>query len=291
VPVTNKIILGTVQFGLNYGINNTSGKPNQQQVNDILDTAYNAGINYLDTAEAYGDAHYLIGQYHKQNPQQKFKVITKFPHHIDENLDQKIEKYLQELHVPTLEAILFHSYQTYQDNKKAIGLLNKYKQLNKIKYIGVSVYTNAQIESVIEDDDIDIIQFPFNLFDNVNQRGYLIEKAKNKGKLLHVRSVFLQGLFFTSPDTDNKVVRALLPELNYIHQLSVKWQISLQQIALSYSLQQPGIDNVLIGIDNTDQLKQNLNYADAMLPAQLVNEVNKINIHDIDLLNPSLWDK
>src|SRR5688572_26897914 len=72
-----KIILGTVQFGLLYGINNVSGKPDEKKVFDILDHAFHQGISILDTADAYGNASDLIGSYH-QSTGNSFIVNTKF---------------------------------------------------------------------------------------------------------------------------------------------------------------------------------------------------------------------
>ena len=59
------IILGTVQFGINYGINNHSGKPTDSQVFEILETAWDNGVNTLDTADAYGEAIRIISSYHQ----------------------------------------------------------------------------------------------------------------------------------------------------------------------------------------------------------------------------------
>jgi len=289
VPAINKIILGTAQFGLEYGINNTTGKPTQQAVNEILCKAYDAGIRCLDTAEAYGNAHEVIGRFHQDYPDRIFNVISKLPHDIDNNIRQNIEKYLRQLNIDRLEALLFHSYQTYKAYKKAKVELHTYKNNNTVKYLGVSVYTNDQFADVIEDDEIDIVQLPFNLFDNINQRGALLAKAKQKNKIVHTRSVFLQGLFFSMADDQSKIARSLSRELNYIKDLSHQSAISVQKMALNYCLQNVDNDNVLIGVDNLDQLEQNLKDADNNLSAALIDKINKIHITDIDLLNPSLW--
>ena len=291
MQATNKIVLGTVQFGLTYGINNTSGKPNQEKVNEILATAYDSGICYLDTAEAYGDAHQVIGEFHKTHPDQIFHIITKLPHDLEDDVDQKIEKYLVELNVSQLHAILFHSYRTYKENQHIIQLLNTYKKAGKIEYIGVSVYTNEQIEDVIEDDDIDLIQLPFNLFDNLNLREDTLKRARMKGKIIHTRSAFLQGLFFTSLQTANETVLSLAAELEYIRELSKSYQVSLPKMALNYCLQQPDIDNVLIGVDNLEHLNQNILDADYSLSQNLLNDINTIIVKDVTLLNPSLWNR
>ncbi|GAB2975245.1 aldo/keto reductase [Mucilaginibacter puniceus] len=290
MQATNKLILGTVQFGLDYGINNTSGKPDQDSVNSILNAAYQAGITTLDTAEVYGNAHDIIGNFHKKYPHQIFDVITKLPDEVGEAIDKKIELYLQQLNITQIHGLLFHSYNSYLENIDSLPLLSEYKNKGKIKYLGVSIYTNAQMEVVIDDDRIDIIQLPFNLFDNVNTRGNLIKKAKEKGKIIHTRSAFLQGLFFLKLHSDNKIVKALHKELTYIHQLSDNYKIPLQKLALNYCLQQHNIDNVLIGVDNLYQLSQNVSYADNNLNNQVIASIDDIVVEDVDLLNPSLWN-
>ena len=195
----DKLILGTVQFGLRYGINNSVGKPEKESVFDILSYAYENGIRYLDTAELYGNAHELIGEFHKLHPTKKFNIITKFPHNFKDTLNHKINSYLCQLDIDYLEAILFHSYDSYINYKNQLIDLVKLKR-KSVKFIGVSVYTNEQMNVVINDINIDIIQIPFNLFDNLNLRGELIIKAKSNNKIIHTRSAFLQGLFFMKKD-------------------------------------------------------------------------------------------
>ena len=72
--MNSKLILGTVQFGLNYGINNTIGKMSEDKVFELLETAYDLGIRTLDTAEAYGNAHSVISNFHKQS-KKRFNII------------------------------------------------------------------------------------------------------------------------------------------------------------------------------------------------------------------------
>lgn len=290
MQATDKIILGTVQFGLEYGINNNSGQPTQLQANEMLSVAYNAGIRVLDTAEAYGNAHFVIGEFHKNYPDQLFQVITKLPHYINEDIEVKIEKYLNELYISELNGLLFHSYKTYKENKASIALLNDYKRSGKVKNIGVSIYTNYEMEDVIKDENIDVIQLPFNLFDNINLRGGVLKEAKARGKIIHTRSAFLQGLFFAPLEKESKAIRNLTKELKYIHTISKDYQISIQNMALNYCLQQPNIDNVLIGVDNLIHLNQNLIDSKNDIPVELVEKINQIHIKEMELLNPSLWN-
>lgn len=281
---TNKLILGTVQFGLNYGINNSQGKPTKENVFQILNYAYEKGIRFLDTAELYGNAHELIGEYHKLNPDNKFNVITKFPHEFDDNLEIKINTYLDQLGVNHLHAILFHSFESYINHKAQLN-----KKINNVTQIGVSVYTNEQMNEVIDDINIDIIQIPFNLFDNLNLRGELLIKSKSKNKIIHTRSVFLQGLFFMKKDNPNSIRIKLENEFNVIENISLKSSIPIGSIALNYCLIQANIDGVLIGVDSLQQLKENIAFAEDKIPNQYLDEINTIRIENIELLNPSMW--
>ena len=100
----NKLILGTVQMGLAYGINNKIGKVSLSKSLDILKCAFDNGIRTLDTAEVYGDAHYIIGLFHERFPDSKFNIITKFPHSIKRDLiKDKLSDYLNVLSVKSLD--------------------------------------------------------------------------------------------------------------------------------------------------------------------------------------------
>src|SRR3954471_5399700 len=123
MPATDKLILGTVQFGLNYGINNQSGKPSEAAVTEILDLAFKNNIRLLDTAEAYGDSQEVIGRYHAASPN-TFKVITKFSAKradLPASLTARIQQNLQALNVKVLYGYMFHSFndlETYYNTYK-----------------------------------------------------------------------------------------------------------------------------------------------------------------------------
>jgi aryl-alcohol dehydrogenase-like predicted oxidoreductase len=272
--MSDKLILGTVQFGLNYGINNAQGKLEKENVFQILSYAYESGIRYLDTAELYGNAHELIGAFHKLYPNNKFEIITKFPHEFESNLDDKIDNYLDQLAVDHLHAILFHSFDSYAKHRSELS-----GKINKVVKTGVSVYTNTQMEELINDTNIDIIQLPFNL----------LKKAKGKNKIIHTRSAFLQGLFFMKKDSPNKIRVKLHKELDVISNISLKYSNPIGSIALNYCLRQPDIDGVLIGVDSLAQLKENILYAKSNVSDECMNEINAIRVDDLELLNPSLW--
>lgn len=283
-----KLILGTVQMGLPYGISNTEGKVSLEESHGILRTAYLNGIRTLDSAELYGNAHEVIGCFHRENPGMKFQVITKLPHEINDKIQFKLKTYLHDLAVDQLDALLFHSFATYHGHAATLQEL----QSNQLaKSIGVSIYTNEELEIVMNDSLVDIIQLPFNLLDNYALRGEWLEKAKDLGKTIHTRSAYLQGLFFQSIDSDKKIVQSLKAKLIRIKEIAAAAQLTVQELALAYCLQQENIDNVLIGVDSDAQLVANINSCELKLSESILDELNAIHVKDVNLLNPSLWSK
>lgn len=288
--MNSKLILGTAQFGLKYGINNTIGKPSNDQVLSLLKFAYKSGIRVLDTAQAYGNAHQLIGNYHKKQDDFKFKIITKFPHQIKYNLiETKVLEYLDLIKVNTLDVIMFHSFDSFQSSYNSLDTLNKLKSDGLIKNIGVSVYTNTQLKSLLNEDLVTVVQLPFNMLDNFNVRGNLINQLKIKGKLIHTRSAFLQGLFFKKPSDDIYIVKALKPHLKTLNKIAKKQGCSIVELALGYCIKQNNIDNVIIGVDSISQLNANIKAAAYEINEEALKCIDNIYVKNLNLLNPSLW--
>lgn len=277
-------------MGLDYGINNNSGKISFENSYAILLKAFESGIDTLDSAEAYGNAHQVIGNFHRLNPNIKFNVVTKIPHDtlVDE-IDGKIRTYIDDLNVDHLEVLMFHSFDSYENNMQIIEVLKDLKNQDIIKHIGVSVYTNDQIETLLLDDTITVVQMPFNLLDNESLRGDLMKKLKEKGKIIHTRSAFLQGLFFKDCSSGNDIFQKLANELIAIKNIADDGNISISNLALSYCLNQENIDKVLIGIDSVSQLIDNLKALNYKIEPKVITKINAIKVKELDLLNPSLW--
>jgi len=289
--MNSKLILGTVQFGLNYGVNNTVGKPSKENIKSILDSAYNSGIQLLDTAEAYGDSQNKIGEYHN-NSTNKFNVITKFSSNVEEfslNIIERVHNNLKILDVDKLYCYMFHSFddfENYFDNyRKDLLLLKKHGIIDNI---GVSVYTNNELESVLKFDEISLVQLPFNLLDNDNKRRSILKKAKIKGIEVHTRSVFLQGLFFKKTSELGDKIKPLEPYLRSLNDLCDK-DYKINDLALNYVCNKKNIDRVLIGVDNVVQLKANIASEKRNIQKEIFKKIEAIDVKEIELLNPSNW--
>ena len=285
-----KLILGTVQLGLNYGINNSKGKPSRENAFTILEEAYSQRIKYLDTAAAYGDSEEVIGSFHSTS-QKQFPILTKFHAKSGDQISNLVSSALQRLNVPTIEVLFFHSYQDFKANPKMVEDLLIEVKAGRINKIGVSVYTNTEIEDLLDFNDVKVIQAPFNLLDNESKRAEIFKKAKTSGKEIHTRSVFLQGLFFKDPESLSETLSPLKEHLQKITALAKASNLSMASLALNYALSKNYIDGVLIGVDNVQQLKANMATLEQNLPLGIAQEIDKIIVNNKNLLNPAEWNK
>lgn len=286
----DKIIIGTAQLGLNYGINNKNGTPTEQEAFAILDFAYNSGITTLDTAKAYGSALNTIGNYHKVRPH-KFNLISKF-HTFQSPLYTVSTSDMLLAGVSQFECFLYHSFDDFEHaNKTTIDILKKMKSESIIKHIGVSIYSNVQFKKAIDCEYINVIQFPYNLLDNNYQRGMLINEAKKANKKIHARSVFLQGLLFKDRNTLPIQLKPLLPYLLRLDKLCADNNQNLKQLALAYALYNKHIDNVIIGVDNLVQLMINFKHIQNLskIPENVLTCIESIHVLEQELLYPFNW--
>lgn len=289
----NKLVLGTVQLGLNYGINNQSGKPSPDRAFEILNTAFDNGIKTLDTAEAYGDSQEVIGKFLKTYPNKTFNIITKLAansNFLQEHFIDHIRKNCEILNVEHIYGYMFHNYDNFKDRIDLYKELMKARDKQIIKKAGISLYTNDEIEDVLTHySDFDFIQIPFNLFDNASKRQELLEKAKTKNIEVHTRSVFLQGLFFKESNALPQKLNPLRSYLNTLNMIKEKYSLNTETLALQYVMQKEYIDHVLIGVETSEQLLSNIRISSKkqQIPHDVIDD---IVIGEIELLNPSNWN-
>jgi aryl-alcohol dehydrogenase-like predicted oxidoreductase len=247
----SKIGLGTVQFGIPYGIGNTHGITTEEEVSSILTFAKEKGITLLDTASAYGKSEEVLGNNNLQN----FKVVSKFMlQDSDHTIPEQLTKSLGRLKIPSLYGYLAHRpLEITNDPKRWDELLNS-KKAGMVEKIGFSFNEISDAEAVLSMDITpDIIQVPFNYLDN-RFLPYMIE-LKNRGCEIHTRSTFLQGLLFCN-------INRLIDFFNEVKPVISELQKNgeyLSGMLLRYCLENPFIDKVIIGVNTLEQLIENLN--------------------------------
>ena len=273
----NKLVLGTVQFGLQYGIN-SAGRPSTEQVSDILDNAKAGGIQILDTSSAYGNAEEVLGAVKTGS---NFKIVSKYPK-CDKSVAETFSNSLKVLGTDHLYGYLLHHFEVYQENKAIWNDFIQLQKEGKVDRIGFSLYEPWELDLILNDGiPFSLIQVPYNIFDR--QFEPYFKQLKAMGVEIHVRSTFLQGLFFKDRST---LPEKLLPLKKYLVQLdeyALGKGITVGELALNYNIQNPYIDGVLIGVDNKEQLIQNF--------ASVKDEGIELDIkvEDTELLKPVNW--
>ncbi len=278
----NKLALGTVQFGLDYGITNNSGKVQIREVRSILEFAKNNEINVLDTAATYGNSEEILGNADVGD----FQVITKtipLKNDVNEIIDN-FYKSLKNLNKDLVYGLLIHDFSDI-DNEQFDLLYRKIielKQRGLVSKIGFSTYTPEQVDFLLKNFDFDLIQVPFNVFDNRLIQGGQFKALNNKGIEIHARSVFLQGILL---DFNNMPSYFLTwkKEFDDYQELVKDRGLSLIVYALNYVLNIEEIDKVLVGVNSKEQLIEIVN----AVQKQVVT--NAFTIDNSDLLNPSRW--
>lgn len=284
-----RLILGTVQFGLHYGINNKNGQIGAEEAFHILDYAWANGIRTLDTAAAYGTSEAIIGKYLVSRPHHSFQIITKLGLHHTDDLEKAFQESLQRLNTQSVHTVLFHSIEDYKRFKHQLPKFSAQFKGSHFNHIGVSAYTNDEMLDLSNEEAIDIVQMPFNLLDNLTLRANAMQRLTRLGIKVHLRSMFLQGLFFKPLNEIPKGLMPLIPALVQINEISRKYEYSIEQMAFSYAIHCAEADAVLMGIDGITQLKQNLSYICSPLEPECINEIHQIQIPDAIYLNPSKW--
>lgn len=290
-----QLIMGTVQLGIDYGINNKFGKPSMKKSFEMLDYAYHNGISILDTANAYGDSEKIIGSYIKESGNE-FKIATKLSSFDDSDIydfvESQINSSLKLLSKHVIDFYLIHNFKDLIDNKE---LLFKLKNIPEILSIGVSLYEPYELEYLLENhvDDIDFVQIPFNILDSRWLKNDLLKKTKEKGLKIFVRSIFLQGLIFMDDENEmNKIDDSLKDYISFINNLANYKQISVSYLAMDYVKSFKEIDGILFGCETIEQLQENISQFNNKI---LINDDDKKNIlritKDISekIIDPRKW--
>lgn len=294
-----KLCLGTVQFGMKYGINNQEGQPTEEACFEMLDSALEKGIDIIDTARAYGTAEIVVGNYLKYRKcSQKVKIISKLRPNIinpDEKdvysvIRRELEESLKRLHVQYLNGYLLHTPEYIYD-EKIVDTLFRLKEENIIQNIGVSIYNMDEGYAAIK-KRMDYVQLPYSVLDQRGTQTGFIHDAQNAGLTVFSRSAFLQGLFMMDLVKIPDYLEHAKPYLSFFEELLNRFKIRKIDLLLHFVKSVKEIDYLVFGVDSKDQLLEDI--SSFQLNISLENNLKKaiqdffIKIDDSIIL-PSLW--
>jgi len=292
----SKFCLGTVQFGMKYGINNSSGKLNKKRIFEILDFALEKGIEYFDTAKIYGDSEELIGEY-LEDRKTSIKIISKLVPDLLDKVNDNIEdavvneltESLKKMKIDFIHGFLLHNPEHFYNGKVVKGLL-KCKELGLVEKIGVSIYEPEDAIKVVESGLVDYIQVPFSIFDQRLSEVDFFVRAKVNGVSVFARSLFLQGLLLMKQDQIPNHLTNSIFYLDRLDRILEKYSYSRLKVALLFAYQNPGIDYLVIGVDNINQLVEITSITEQMLEDTLLTELRDgFGDVDIQVISPNRW--
>ena len=286
----SRLALGTVQFGMSYGIANRQGKIDFVSATEILEYACASGIDTLDTAITYGDSEQCLGAIGVK----PWKVISKLPKIPEATPDilnwvkQEVHDSLTRLQLPKLYGLLLHHPEQLLniEGKNLYNALILLKEENLVDKIGISIYSPNELEMLLDQFNFDLVQCPFSILDRNLVESKWLYRLKELGVEIHVRSIFLQGLLLMS--TQNRP-----DKFNRWQTLWEQWDewlkstnISALEACLNYVLSFPEISKVVIGVDSLSQLREILNIRETNLQFP-----GFLSCNDLDLIYPSNWKK
>ncbi len=287
MAATERLALGTVQFGLDYGVANQDGRVSLDETARILEVAHDAGIDTLDTAIGYGDAESRLGEIGVAG----WRVVSKLPglpDAVDDVagwVESSVAGSLNRIGVDRLHGLLLHRPGELTGARgPALGeALLDVRQQGLADRIGVSVYGPDELDAVW-DDRFDLVQAPFNVFDRRLVTSGWLDRLVEQGVEIHTRSAFLQGLLLME-DWSGYFDRFAGWHEAWTAYCAAQ-DATLLEASLGFVLAQSGIDRVVVGVDTAEQLGEILAVGDrpiAPAPDTLASD-------DLDLINPSQWD-
>jgi len=284
-----KLALGTVQFGLNYGVSNTQGQVCSEEVDRILTFAKQQTITTLDTAPAYGNSEEVLGKTGLIN---QFDIVSKIPalNNSEADIEQYVKTSLQHLNVESLAAVLFHHVDDIISSPYAqshFDKLVKLKEQGKINKIGVSVYQPEQLDFCIKHYPIDIVQLPLSCIDQRFINTNWLETLAEKNIEVHSRSIFLQGLLLMSLKDLPNYFTPFKKYFQHFSDTAKQLKVSTLSLALAIGDQHDSIDKIVVGCCNVEQLSEIIS---AYTVAKKIHEdLSSLACENNNLIIPSNW--
>jgi aryl-alcohol dehydrogenase-like predicted oxidoreductase len=285
-----KLGLGTVQFGLAYGVANRVGRPGRGEVRAILEQAARSGVRVLDTAPAYGDAETLLGEL--ASSPSAFDVVTKTPAALRSvrpgALTEALEASLRRLGRDAVHGVLVHDARDLLGDAgpRLFDELERARSRGLARRIGVSVYDPATAVELAGKFALDLVQLPLSVLDQRAVSSGALDRLAERGVEVHARSVFLQGLLLMDSRSIPEPLASARPAVERVAARAAQLGRTPLELALGFAASFVGVRTVLCGVDSAAQLVQLAAAARTELDPRTLSDVA---IHDIAILEPSRW--
>jgi aryl-alcohol dehydrogenase-like predicted oxidoreductase len=287
------LALGTVQWGMPYGIANRQGRPSDSEVEQLLGLAAAAGVRTLDTARAYGESEALLGRLIGPDP--AWTIVTKLdPTAKDAGaVPDSLAASRKALRRNVLDVVLLHRAQQRTAFAGAVwDVLQRERDAGRVRRIGVSAGTPVEAWEALDDPQVDCLQVATSLLDQRLKRDQFFERAMKAGRTIFVRSVFLQGVAYLGADKLPAYLDLLRGPMTTIGQWTRQRGRRTADAFLAFAAGLPGAV-ILIGCETAAQLDENLqSWSRAReLAGEVADLARSIPPLGAEVLNPACWPK
>ena len=290
----SSLVLGTAQLGMPYGVANKIGKPNERAAIEIIRAAWEGGIREFDTAQEYGSSEEVLGRaFRVLEIGGKVRVISKLAKDIDledgKAVVQAIKSSLARLGVQKLFALLLHK-EDLLDRWQEMLVGSSFYEL--VEHFGVSVYSPPRALQALEIDGIDIVQVPANIFDQRFEKVGVFTKAKERDKVIYVRSAFLQGLLLMKLDAVPLHMAFAKSAVQRVGALASELGLSNLELALGYVREAFPSARIVIGAETAVQIREIIS---AWYSEKFSNITHRVRalfpVVDPRIIDPRVWPK
>ena len=296
-----ELCLGTVQFGLDYGIIGQK-KPSLEYSIRCLDYATQNGINTIDTATAYGTAEEVTGVFLRQRTisrEHLFISSKMLPNVLDdfrpEQYYHQIKKHLvrslEILGTDYLDAYMLHSAR-YAYRPEILEALQRMQGEGLTRKVGVSVYDPNEAKACFASPYVDFVQLPYSIFDHrMKQQGVLAPASAGKVQI-HSRSAFIQGLILLNEEQVPSSLKEAKPIIRKITGICAEYNLNRVALAMAYVKREPEITHLVFGVDTLEQLKEDIALFEQDVPSSILDKMDRefANLR-AEIVMPSLWKK
>lgn len=292
-----RLILGTVQLGLEYGIANTSGRPSQQQACEIVSAAYCHGVALYDTAQAYGESEKVLGAALRAVSISNPKIISKLSPSLSEQscetMLKDVSRSLKLLDIPTLHCLMLHREEHLPLLDGEVGAsLQSLVDAGVVNRIGVSVYTVDSALAALDSPLVSVLQLPASLFDRRFESAGVFAKAAELGKEIHIRSALLQGVLCMAPETLPPFLQVFSPYVMSLRTVCLEYEVSPAVAALAWVMNHYPHAYVLFGAETAAQVVENAAAVQWLQNGALMARLDSIlPPQNEQLLSPIHWSK
>ena len=291
----SRIALGTAQLGMPYGIANDRGQPPPAAAHAILTRALEGGVRWFDTAQGYGTAERLLGQWLGAVPHEPVSVVTKLDGRLDASDGDAVRAAVRRSHDAVgrrLGAVLVHDPAQLRLWHGALGqALRECREAGLAAAAGASVYTPEQAEEALSLPGLGVLQAPFNVFDRRLERSGTWRRAVEQGVQVMVRSAFLQGVLMLEDERRPGWLGFAGRRLDAWTKLCADHGADPATVALRFVLDR-GDATVVVGCETLAQLEGILAAAEAPpLPEALVDRLDALATDDLRLIDPTRWPR